>query len=102
VRIELLYFENCPSWEQTRANVHASLAELALPGKIDLLLVKSNAEARKHRFLGSPTLRINGQDLFPIEGDQFALGCRVFATPRGLVGIPTSEMVKSELIRLIS
>ncbi len=47
---------------------------------------------------GSPTIRLDGQDLFPApERDDWRLGCRVYATPEGLRGSPTAEMIEKAL-----
>jgi hypothetical protein len=47
---------------------------------------------------GSPTIRIDGRDLFPVANRAgYALGCRMYATPDGLKGSPTAEMVRAAL-----
>ena len=47
---------------------------------------------------GSPTIRVDGEDRFPVpEGAGYALGCRMYATPEGLRGSPTEEMVRTSL-----
>lgn len=47
---------------------------------------------------GSPTIRVGGEDLFPVpERVGYALGCRMYATPEGLRGSPTEEMVRTSL-----
>jgi hypothetical protein len=40
------------------------------------------------------------RDLFPvIEREDWRLGCRVYATPEGLKGSPTAEMLREALER---
>jgi hypothetical protein len=41
------------------------LAEEGLEADIELVAVNSDEEARRLRFPGSPTIRVDGRDLFP-------------------------------------
>ena len=46
----------------------------------------------------SPTVRVDGRDLFPVpEREDWRLGCRVYATPEGLSGSPSAEMLREAL-----
>lgn len=97
MEIELLYFEDCPSWKTMLENVKSILAEEGLNQAVDLLKVESNEEAELRKFTGSPTLRINGNDLFPPGHKQYALGCRLYQTPDGLRNLPTVEMLRDRV-----
>ena len=60
--------------------------------------VAEDEEARRLRFPGSPTFRVDERDLFPAsEREDWRLGCRVYATPEGLKGSPTAEMLREAL-----
>ncbi|MEK6223200.1 MAG: thioredoxin family protein, partial [Chloroflexota bacterium] len=63
--------------------------------------VETHAQAQDYQFVGSPTIRVNGADLFPIEQANYALGCRVYQTPTGFRGVPTEEMVKAQLASVL-
>ncbi len=55
-------------------------------------------EAERLRFAGSPSIRLNGEEMFPVpERDAWALGCRTYQTPEGLKGWPTREMIREAL-----
>jgi hypothetical protein len=97
MRVELLYFDDCPSWQTALDNLRTALAGLSLSAEVRLTRVETDAQAVERRFIGSPTLRVNGEDLFPTGHDDYALGCRVYATPEGLRGWPTLEMVRTAL-----
>jgi hypothetical protein len=59
----------------------------------------TDEEARRLEFPGSPTLRADGEDLFPVpDRVGYALGCRMYATPEGLKGSPTAKMVRAALV----
>lgn len=100
-RIELLYFDACPSWKVALENLEASLADLGLEGDINLIRVETNAQARQYQFVGSPTIRVNGLDIFPVDHQDFALSCRMYATPAGYNGFPTREMLMQRFARLL-
>ena len=53
--------------------------------------VESPEEAERGRFVGSPTILIDGRDAFSTSDPSFGLTCRVYATPDGLAGCPTTE-----------
>lgn len=94
MNVELLYFDGCPSWQAALANLREVLGESV---QVRLVTVESAADAERLQFHGSPTLRINGQDLFPIDAADYALGCRVYHTPDGLQGWPTTAMIRQAL-----
>jgi hypothetical protein len=68
--------------------------------EVRLIAVDSDEEARRLRFPGSPTIRVDGEDLFHVAGrEDWRLGCRVYATPQGLRGSPTAEMLREALMK---
>jgi len=80
------------------AAIEEVLAEEAMDAEVDLVAVNTDEEARRLRFPGSPTIRVGGEDLFPVsEREDWRLGCRVYATPEGLSGSPSAEMLREAL-----
>jgi hypothetical protein len=73
------------------------LAELDIEPQIDLIRIETQEEAEAHQFVGSPSIRVNGEDLFPTDQDHFALGCRVYQTPEGFRGWPSEAMLREKL-----
>ncbi len=66
--------------------------------EITLVAVNTDEEAQKLRFPGSPTIRVDGEDLFPApDRAEYALSCRMYATPEGLRRSPTAEMLEEAL-----
>jgi hypothetical protein len=97
MRAELLYFDGCPSWKDGLACLKEALLKEEQAVEVDLVLVEDNQQAERLKFLGSPSFRINGMDLWAEERHQYALGCRVYATPNGLKGVPTVEMLREKI-----
>jgi hypothetical protein len=97
MRIDLLYFDGCPSWQSGLENLKAALAAEDMQAEIRLVQVDNNDEAGRLRFLGSPSFHVNGADLWPEEREMFALSCRVYSTPQGMRGAPDVEMLREKL-----
>ncbi len=96
MRVEVLYFDGCPTYLGAEKTLRDVLSWE--DAEIELVAVNTDEEARKLRFPGSPTIRVDGRDLFPVpERAEYALGCRMYATPEGLKGSPTAKMLKEAL-----
>jgi len=79
--VEILYFDGCPNHEVARALVERVAAELRVEPDIDLVDVSDADAATRLRFLGSPTVRVEGCDVEPgaEERGDFVFGCRVYS-----------------------
>ncbi|CAA9484122.1 MAG: hypothetical protein AVDCRST_MAG12-1689 [uncultured Rubrobacteraceae bacterium] len=98
MKVEVLYFEGCPTYVAAEETLRGVLAEEDIEGGVELVAVNTDEKARKLRFPGSPTIRVDDRDLFPVpERAEYALGCRMYATPEGLKGSPTAEMLTEVL-----
>lgn len=91
-RIELLWWEGCPSWEGALAELRAAMGEVGLdPGSVEVREVRTDAEAGGEEFVGSPTIRIDGEDVQPPGPDEPAgLTCRIYRLRDGRVS-PTPD-----------
>jgi hypothetical protein len=79
MRVELLWWDGCPSHPETLADLQETLAAEGVDTEVEMVEVESDEQARRERFPGSPTIRVDGEDIFP-PGDQepFSLTCRVY------------------------
>jgi len=95
--IELLYFDGCPSAAQTAALLRRVLAEEGCTASLTTIAVETPAQAAALRFLGSPTVRVNGRDIEAARADEpgGALGCRLYLTERGRSGVPPEELIRT-------
>ena len=98
-RVEILYFDGCPNHEPARALVEQVAAELGLQPVIELVEIADGETATRLRFLGSPSVRVDGRDVEPgaDERSDFVLSCRVYRSERGLVGQPEADWLRSAL-----
>ncbi len=63
MKIELLYILDCPWCVKTKELIRESLRELKAEARVEEILIDTAKRARQYRFLGSPTIRINGKDI---------------------------------------
>lgn len=98
-RVEILYFEGCPNHAGTRALVARVARELGTKPRIELVEVPDAAAATRLRFLGSPTVRIDGQDVEPgaDKRHDFVVACRVYRTKQGFSGQPAEAWIREAL-----
>ena len=79
MRVELLFWEGCPSYPRAHSDLRAALLEAGLdPDGVIVREVETDAEAEAQQFVGSPTIRIDGVDVQPAPEQPTALTCRVY------------------------
>ena len=88
--IEVLFFDGCPNHEPTMNLAREVLSELGLEAEIREVPVETPEDAETHRFVGSPTVRVNGRDIEPDarQRTDFALSCRMNESG----GVPPKEL----------
>ena len=99
--VELLYFDSCPNYADYMPRLRALLAAAGIPGDVTLCSVDSEDAAVAQRFLGSPTVRVNGHDVEPNADarHEYGLQCRLYRTAAGWSGYPADEWVSDALAR---
>jgi hypothetical protein len=99
VKIEVLYVAECPSHPAAVKLIKGVLAAEGVATEVHEVLVQDEGMASELKFLGSPTIRINGRDV--AEGAQkvqsFALSCRLYPGSER-VGLPPAEMIHRTVI----
>ncbi|MGM0386672.1 MAG: thioredoxin family protein [Actinomycetota bacterium] len=94
--ITLLYFEDCPNWKVAEERLAVIAAER--PGVTVIRhLVETPQEAKRLGFLGSPSIQVDGVDLFAQPGAQVGLTCRRYLTAGGHEGAPTLDQLRAVL-----
>ena len=99
MKIEVLYFDGCPNHEALLPRLRELLDRARVASPIELVHMPDDAAAQRQRFLGSPTLRVDGRDVEP-DAEQrtdFGLKCRLYPTPNGFAGTPPDDWVLDAL-----
>ncbi len=92
--IQVLYFDGCPHHAPTVAMVKQVVATLGMDAQIEEVEVTSVEDAVSKRFLGSPTVLVNGVDIDPRAHDRtdYGLSCRVY---HGMDGVPSASLLQA-------
>ncbi|MBS1885673.1 MAG: hypothetical protein JSU06_00630 [Actinobacteria bacterium] len=99
MKVELLYFEGCPSYEALLPELRALLADEGIGVEVELRRVETVEEAEHERFLGSPTVRVDGVDVEPgaAKREDFGMKCRLYRDEAGLGHTPAAEWIRAAL-----
>ena len=97
--VELLYFDGCPNHEALLPHLEQLLRSAPTDKQITLHKVPDDDAAQRERFLGSPTVRVDGRDVEPgaEAREDFGLKCRLYRAPGGLRGAPLDEWIRDAL-----
>jgi hypothetical protein len=97
--VEVLTFEGCPHAEPALELVRRVVAECGIGARVSRVDVPDAEAAVARRFLGSPTIRVNGRDIEPGAGErvEYVLSCRVYPTESGLKGEPDERWLRAAL-----
>jgi hypothetical protein len=101
MKIDVLYFDGCPNHEALLPHLHELLGRTGVEAAIQLVNLPDDDVAQRERFLGSPTVRIDGGDVEPGADTRsdYGLKCRLYRTPDGLGGVPADEWILAALAR---
>ena len=96
MRIAVLYFDGCPNHAPTVARVKQIAAGLGVQERVEEIEVTSLDQAQQLRFLGSPTVRVNGVDIDASARQRttYGLSCRVYS---GVSGLPPDDLIMAAL-----
>jgi hypothetical protein len=98
-RIELYWWDGCPSYPEALALLQSVLAERGIDAEVELHEVVTDDDAERLAFPGSPTIRVDGRDIDPIgAASRPALNCRIYHLPDGRVSpVPSREQLEEAL-----
>lgn len=100
-RVEVLTFAGCPNAEPALALVERIRAELGIDADVQRIEVEGSDQAETLRFLGSPSIRVNGRDIEPgAEGrSDHVFSCRVYPSESGLKGLPDERWLHDAFMK---
>jgi hypothetical protein len=94
VKIEALYFRGCPNYRSALDRLQSVLNHEGLSAEVAEIEVKDVGTARSLRFIGSPTIQVNGFNIGPDSRavEELAFACRRYAD-----GASAEEMIRKAL-----
>ncbi len=99
MKIEVLYFEGCPNHAPAMEMVRRVVVREGIEAQVVPIDVRDVETAMAVRFLGSPSIRVNGVDIEPgRQDDPPFFGCRTYVVKGMTVGVPPDGWL-SEAVR---
>ncbi len=96
IQIEIQHFTGCPNSEKVLKMVKTYISNSKHEIDFTEVLVETQEAAEKHKFRGSPTILINGEDIDGLEENKTpSLSCRYYPN-----GLPTEKDIKKIIISI--
>jgi hypothetical protein len=96
LHVELLAMADCPHLTQARQDLETVLRKGIIEVPIQLVFVSGPEDAEFLGFQGSPTIRINGDDVVPQPELPIGFACRTYRGADGAVlGSPPIEAIRA-------
>lgn len=102
---------DCPYCLKTKKILRNIIKELGLNVKVKEILIDTDEKAIRYKFVGSPTVRINGKDIQEIVTKQFCkpcsdmsdvcTTCRIYSFKGKIYYYPPKEMIKEAFKKLM-
>jgi hypothetical protein len=99
VTVEVLYFDGCPNHEELLPRLRELMRRAGVSPEIEVRAITDDEAAQRERFLGSPTVRVDGRDIEP-DADRrsdFGIKCRLYRDVDGLSGQPADAWILAAL-----
>ena len=97
--VELLYLPGCANHRATVDLVQSVLQAECMPAEFQEIPIRDYAEANAHDFPGSPTIRVNGQDIENVSSPQLDVGfaCRTYFVDGKPQGVPPRSWLEQAI-----
>ena len=98
-QVEVLVTPDCPHRDAAIALAQRVCEQLGSHAEIRVVQVPDQAAAEQARFLGSPSIRVNGRDIEPGAERNVELvhGCRLYQGAHSLHGLPEEDWLRQAL-----
>jgi len=99
--VEVLITPDCPHRDAAITLAQRVCERWGGQAEIRVIQVPDQSAADRLRFLGSPTIRVNGRDIEPGAdwNREFADGCRLYQGAHSLHGLPEEDWLRQTLDR---
>lgn len=98
--ISVLHIEDCPNWVEAGSRIRTALKHLGVSNmEVGFIELRTPEDASLVPFAGSPTILVDGTDLFPSDGRTTDLACRIYRAGAHFAGIPSQDDFEDALRR---
>lgn len=100
--VEILYTDQCPFWKETLKLIEEVANDMKAEIAIKKVKISNEKDAKRFKFPGSPTVRVNGVDIDPAAKEVAGyIGCRIYLFKSSTYEFPPKEMIRSGFERLL-
>jgi hypothetical protein len=98
--VELLTFAGCPNRDAAITLIQRVRQQLGSNTEVRVIEVPDQQAAQRSRFLGSPTIRVDGHDIEPgaDRRDDYVHACRLYKGEHSLRGLPEEDWLRQALL----
>jgi hypothetical protein len=97
MQVDILYFEGCPNSDIALDNTRRALASEGAIADVTMVEIRDTEDAIQRRFLGSPTVQIDGEDaeFEARRRTDYGFMCRTYRDASGTVaGAPPIGLIE--------
>ena len=99
MQVEILHFRECPTPDTVEQLDREVVKDEGLVAEILLREVRTTRQAQRLRFPGSPTIRVNGNDIEPLgPKTRYGLYCRVYNNDGIMMSWPSKETIRTAIL----
>ena len=97
--IEVLTYPGCPNRDAAITLAARVCAQLGSAAKVRVVDIPDQPAAEQARFLGSPTIRVDGHDIEPgaERQQEYVCACRLYQVGHSLRGLPEEDWLRQTL-----
>jgi len=103
MHVSVLHIDDCPNWVEASSRLVTALRNVGIPNtEVSFVVLRTPEDASRVPFAGSPTILVDGEDLFPSTGRSTDLACRIYRTDGHVAGLPSLEDIEEALRHRLS
>lgn len=103
MKIEFLYSKATGRGKEAEEALRQAIEATEVKAEVAFTEVEGSEEARTRRFLGSPSIRVNGVDVEygEREPDEYQAGTRYYNTPQGWTPYPHARLIANTILEAL-
>lgn len=100
MKITFMYSKATGRSEQAEEALRMALEATGVEADVEYIEINDSEEAKEKKFLGSPSVRVNGVDVEygDREPDEYQAGTRYYNTPEGWKPFPHARLIANTII----
>jgi hypothetical protein len=97
--VEVLTYLGCPHRDAAITLAARVCTQLGSAAEVRVIDIPDQPAAEQARFLGSPTIRVDGRDIEPGAEwqDEYVCACRLYRVGHSLRGLPDEDWLRQAL-----